>query len=500
MKSICFYFQVHQPFRLRKYRFFDIGVNHNYYDDYQNKFILRRVAERSYLPMNNLLLQLIQEYGKAFRVSFSISGLALEQFKWYAPDVLQSFKALAQTGNVEFLAETYSHSLASLRSRKEFVHQVQKHAALVEELLGVTPVSFRNTELVYSDDIADMVNDLGYKTILTEGAKHILGWKSPNFLYQSAHNPSQKLLLRNYQLSDDIAFRFSEKDWSEYPLTAEKFTGWMNEIDKEQDLLNIFMDYETIGEHQRKETGIFEFFKMLPEKILSDTDFSFRTPSEVVKIHNAVASIYAEHPVSWADEERDLTAWLGNELQDEAFEKLYAVQEQMTHCNDSQLLRDWYFLQCSDHFYYMCTKWFSDGIVHSYFNPYGSPYEAFINYMNVLSDFLIRLDKWTELDIKNNPSDPNKKSDNDKLTLEPVSGFDDLFDLPAGKVKNILKKVDNVVIAAAIKGLRRNKKDFVLKNLNLKNRNDVMGSETGVLHTRVLECRKIIAAVIDDLG
>ncbi len=493
MKSLCFYFQVHQPFRLRKYRFFDIGVNHNYYDDYQNKYILRRVAERSYLPMNRLLMELIKEYGKAFKVSFSITGLALEQFRWYAPDVLKSFQELAATGNVEFLAETYSHSLAALRNRREFIDQVNKHAALTEELLGVKPVTFRNTELVYSDDIADMAFDLGYKTILTEGAKHVLGWKSPDYLYHSAHNPGMNVMLRNYQLSDDIAFRFSEKGWSEYPVTAEKFCGWLNNMEDEHELLNLFMDYETFGEHQKAESGIFDFFKAMVGQVLSDTDFVFATPQEISLKHKPVDAVHVPHPISWADEERDLTAWLGNELQDEAFEKLYSVQETMMKCQDEELLRDWNFLQGSDHFYYMCTKWFSDGEVHSYFNPYGSAYEAFINYMNVLSDFLIRVDQMSCYDRTDLTAEINGDL-NEKIT-HPVNGsFDDLFNLSDKAIKRLMKDIDSDVIAAALKGLGRKKKEFVLRLLSIRKRNEVGNFTAAISHEQVKEARLFIAA------
>jgi alpha-amylase len=386
------YFQVHQPLRLRTYRFFDIGAYHNYYDDYQNKFILRRIADRCYLPMNRLLLDLIKEYGAAFKVSFSISGIAMEQFRMYAPEVLQSFQKLAATGNVEFMAETYSHSLCSLRSRKEFEMQVNAHRDAVKKYFGQEPVTFRNTELIYSDEIGQMVADLGFKTMLTEGAKHILGWKSPNFIYCNAINPKLKVLLKNYQLSDDIAFRFSDRGWSEWPLNADKYVEWLNRIDPKHEVVNLFMDYETFGEHQWKESGIFSFMKTLPARVFTHSDFSFSTPSELGEKLQPVAAIHVEDPISWADEERDLTAWLGNELQDDAFAKLYEVEDLVHQTDDESIRFDWRFLQASDHFYYMCTKWFSDGDVHRYFNPYGSPYEAYINYMNVLSDFRLRLE------------------------------------------------------------------------------------------------------------
>jgi len=392
MRSICFYFQVHQPFRLRTYRFFDIAAKHNYYDEYSNKSIMKKVAEKCYLPMNELLLELIKEYGAAFKVSFSISGTALEQFELYAPEVLESFKKLAKTGNVEFLAETYAHSLASLISKEEFSNQVEKHVALIEKHFEQTPTTFRNTELIYSDDIGKIVSELGYKLMLTEGAKHVLGWRSPNFMYASGPNPSLKLLLKNFRLSDDIAFRFSHQGWSEWPLTAEKFVDWLENSDPTEEVVNLFVDYETFGEHQWAETGIFNFMKSLPSRVFSHSNFVFSTPAELGKKLQPVAPIHVPYPISWADEERDLTAWLGNDLQNEAFGKLYKLENKVKLSNDPDILRDWYYLQTSDHFYYMCTKWFSDGAVHKYFNPYVTPYDAFINYMNVISDFAIRVD------------------------------------------------------------------------------------------------------------
>lgn len=393
-RSICLYFQIHQPFRLRTYRFFDIGADDHYYDDYQNRYLIRRISEKCYLPANATLLNALNNIEEDFKVSFSISGTALEQFIKYSPEVIASFRSLAETGKVEFLAETWAHSLAALKSKSEFETQVKKQAQLIEQYFGQKPVTFRNTELVYSDDIAEMVAEMGFKTMLTEGAKHILGWKSPNFLYSSADEPKLNLLLRNYRLSDDIAFRFSNQAWSEWPLTADKFSDWLNMIPSNEPVVNLFMDYETFGEHQWAETGIFDFLSALPYSVLKNTDFAFRTPSEVSEILKPVSSVFVPYPISWADEERDLTAWLGNEMQDEAFDKIYALAEKMQKVTDGKLLSDWYKLQSSDHFYYMCTKWFSDGEVHKYFNPYNSPYEAFINYMNVYSDFVIRVDNY----------------------------------------------------------------------------------------------------------
>ena len=393
MRNICLYFQVHQPFRLRTFRFFDIGKEHNYFDDYLNRSIMHKVATKCYLPANALILKMIKKYKDEFKVSFSISGIALDQFRMYQPEVIKSFQKLAQTGSVEFMAETYAHSLSALKSEKEFKQQVAQQAALIEELFGQKPTTFRNTELIYSDKIGASVAKMGYKGMLTEGAKHILGWKSPNFIYHSTLAPKLKILLRNFTLSDDIAFRFSDRKWSEWPLTPEKFVEWLNALPKEEDIVNLFMDYETFGEHQWEETGIFEFLKKLPEKILKQTDYTFVTPKEAFERLNPVGPIEVTYPISWADEERDLTAWLGNDLQDDAFDKLYELGKKVHRLKDEKLLKNWRYLQTSDHFYYMCTKFFSDGDVHRYFNPYNTPYDAFINYMNVLADFTFMLDK-----------------------------------------------------------------------------------------------------------
>ena len=391
-KSICLYFQVHQPARLRLYRFFDIGKDSHYYDDFANRTILRRVAQKCYLPMNALLLELIEANKGAFKVAFSISGTVLEQFDRYAPEVIESFRKLAQTGCVEFLSETYYHSLAALASETEFKNQVLKHKAAIEHYFGVTPKAFRNTELVYSDAIGEMVHEMGFKTMLTEGAKHVLGWKSPNFVYTSANAPALKLLLKNSALSDDIAFRFSDRTWSDWPLTGEKYLGWLKAAVQNEEIINLFMDYETFGEHQKAASGIFDFMRALPGIVLADGEFEFVTPTQAAKKHNPVGDLDVFDPISWADEERDVTAWLGNELQNDAFNKLYDQTEKLGLLNDEALWADFGHLQESDHFYYMCTKFFSDGAVHKYFNPYDTPYEAFINYMNVLSDFILRVD------------------------------------------------------------------------------------------------------------
>lgn len=336
------------------------------------------------------MLELITRYKGKFRIAYSISGVAMEQFAMYAPEVLDSFKMLADTGAVEFLAETYAHSLISLRDKDLFGKQVAQQSELVEKYFGQKPAVLRNTELIYSDEIGDWVADMGYKGMLTEGAKHILGWKSPNFLYVNALNPRLKVLMRNYRLSDDLAFRFPNTNWNEYPLTAEKFVSWLTSLEND-DFCNLFMDYEAFGEHQSAETGIFDFMRKLPEVVFSQSKMTFRTPTEIVSKFQPVSVVSVPHPISWADEERDLSAWLGNELQDEAYTKLYELIWYMKDIRDPDLVKDWNYLQSSDHFYYMCTKFFSDGEVHRRFNPFESPYEAFINYMNVLNDFKIRV-------------------------------------------------------------------------------------------------------------
>lgn len=393
MKTVCLYFQVHQPWRLKKYRFFNMGKDHNYLDDLLNRSIMQKVARQCYLPMNALLLKLIRENEGRFRCSFSITGTAIEQFRKFAPEVLDSFKELAATGCVEFLAETYSHSLASLASKEDFAEQVALHVKTIEQEFGQKPVAFRNTELIYSDEIGAMVAEMGFHTMLAEGAKHVLGWKSPNFVYANAIDQRMRLLLRNYKLSDDIAFRFSDRGWDQWPLTAEKFGGWLASEETPGEVINLFMDYETFGEHQHADTGIFEFMRTLPAALLGTRELEFATVSEAAAKYQPVSVLHCPHTMSWADEERDVTAWIGNELQNEAFAKLYALKEKIAELNNPDFDYVWNFLQTSDHFYYMATKWLSDGDVHSYFNPYDSAYDAFINYMNVLSDFIIEVDK-----------------------------------------------------------------------------------------------------------
>lgn len=388
-KSVCLYFQVNQPTGLRLYRFFDIGKDSHYYDDYANRTAVKKAAQNCYLPMNEIILDAIKKTKGKFKVAFSISGSTLELLDRYAPEVIESFRALAQTGSVEFLCETYYNSLASVGPESEFKLQVMKHKEAVKEFFGVEPVTFRNTELIYSDSIGAQLYEMGFKTILAEGARHILGWKSANYVYNNDLKEAQKVLFRNYSLSDDLSFRFSDRNWSEWPLTAEKYTNWLESA--EGDILNIFMDYENFGSHQGAETGILEFMKALPAEVLGRKTLDFQTPSEIAKKHASVGEISVPQPTSWADEERDLTAWLGNELQQEAFNKVYALQEKLSILDDAALWADYGHLQESQNFYYMSTKFFTTGQVERKDSPYNTPYEAFINFMNVLSDFNIRV-------------------------------------------------------------------------------------------------------------
>ncbi len=394
MRTVCFYFQVHQPYRVKKYRVFDIGNDPDYFDDrsesdLNNRRIVEKVARKSYIPATKLLLELMRRHPE-FHVSFSFSGLALEQLERYAPEALDLFKQIVATGRAEVLGETYYHSLAFFYSRGEFERQVARHRDLIRRLFGVWPRVFRNTELSYRNDLAQWADHAGYAGILAEGWDPILGWRSPNYLYQPQGTSRIRLLLKNYKLSDDVAFRFSSREWNEWPLTAEKFAAWLGST--EGDTINLFMDYETFGEHQWEDTGIFHFLEQLPEEVFKNPELAFRTPSDVIALHDPKGEIDMQHVVTWADTDRDLTAWVGNPMQDAAIQQVYALEEAVLHKNDPKLLEDWRRLQTSDHFYYMCTKWSNDGDVHAYFSPYESPYDAYIAYMNALSDLRLRLE------------------------------------------------------------------------------------------------------------
>jgi alpha-amylase len=393
-KAIVLYLHVHQPYRVRHYSVFDIAQNHNYFDaEYHdrtnNERIIHKVAEKSYLPTNQRLLKLLREHPE-FRLSMSITGTIIEQLEQWAPHVLQSFKDLVDTSRVEIVGETYHHSLAFFYSQQEFEAQVDMHKRKVQEVFGQTPQVFRNTELSYNNDLAHWADKAGYKGILAEGWDKVLGWRSPNFMYRPSYTENIRLLLKNYKLSDDIAFRFGDKNWSAWPLTADKFSHWLNET-HDADIFNLFMDYETFGEHQWHESGIFDFLEHLPKEWLRGSNNKFMTVSEAIDSFEPVDYVDTPYTVTWADTERDLSAWLGNSMQSSSITKLYALEQAVLSTGDLALINDWRKLQTSDHFYYMCTKWFNDGDIHAYFSPYANPYDAFIAFMNAYHDVKYRL-------------------------------------------------------------------------------------------------------------
>lgn len=395
-RSVVLYMHVHQPKRIRPYTVFETANDHNYFDSQKwdhgshNRRLFRKVAEKSYLPTNAMLLDLLNQHPE-FRFSLSITGTLIEQAEMWGEDVLESFKKLTDTGRVEIVAETYYHSLAFFYSKSEFEAQVNAHKQKVQELFGQTPQIFRNTELAYNNDLAYWADQAGYKGILSEGWEPVLGWRSPNFVYRPSYTNNIRLLLKNYKLSDDVAFRFSNQGWEQWPLTADKYTHWLNAATQDQPIVNLFMDYETFGEHQWEDTGVFEFFRHLPAKWLEREGNGFATVSEAIVQNDPVDFIDTPQTITWADTERDLTAWLGNSMQQEALRHLYDLEERILKTGDDGLIADWRNLQTSDHVYYMCTKWFNDGDVHAYFSPYDSPYDAFLYYMNVLRDVRWRL-------------------------------------------------------------------------------------------------------------
>lgn len=388
------YFQVHQPRRLGKFSFFDIGSGRDYFDDATNEKIMQRVAERSYLPTNLLLSKLINKYPQT-KVTFSISGAALKQFERFAPDVVESFRMLATTGSVEFLGETYYHSLAYLVSPEEFSEQVQMHSNKMDELFGVRPRVFCNTDLIYSDDIGRLVDALGFKGTFTDGIDKITE-RSQNHLYRHPDR-GLRIFLRNYELSDAIAFRFLQEDRH---LTAEKYIQWLEQVPKEQNLITLGMDYATFGEHQKATTGIFKFLEDVLSTIAQQKRFSMITPSEAIELIRPLDTLTVPSYISWTDQERDLSAWMANDMQQDAFRTLSEMEEPIKNIGDRALLNTWRYLQSSDHFYYMSTKKGDDGGVHNYFSPYSSPYDAFINYMNVLSDLVRQIEKLNDVKIE----------------------------------------------------------------------------------------------------
>ena len=400
MKAICFNFEIHQPVRLKRYTFFDIGNDHYYYDDFLNDDIIARIAERSYIPAARTLLKMVEDTKGKFRFSISISGVAIEQLEQYVPEFIDILRKLAATGKVEFVAMPYARSLASLTDPEEFASQVKVHSEKIQQLFGVKTKVLRNTELIYSDEIAPQIVAMGYKGVMTEGAKHILGWKSPNYVYSAASAPKLKILLRNAKLSEDIAARFSDSSWAAFPLTADKYIDWIAQTPADEQIVNLWLNLETFGGQQPAETGIFQFLEALP-RFAEERGVEFWTPTEAVTKLKAVDSLSVMHPISAADEARDTSAWLGNKLQNEAFRKLYSVAERVRLCDDRRLKQDWWYLQGADNFYYMSTKHFADGAVHSMFSPYETPFQAFTNYMNALSDFIVRVEEQYPMSIEN---------------------------------------------------------------------------------------------------
>ena len=393
MPSVCFYFEVHQPMRLNRFSVFNIGQNGDslstYFDRKLNQDIFEKVAKKCYLPTNRLLLDLINEFNGKFRISFSLTGTFVEYCERFMPEVLDSFKDLFKTGAVDLIEETYYHSLSSLYDElDEFEEQVKMHRQMIKRIFNYEPKVFRNTEAIYDNRIAKKIEELGYKGIVTEGSEKVLGWRSPNFLYKSI-NADIKVLMRNYKLSDDVGFRFSVRDWPGFPLTADKYAHWMSYC--EGDVINLFIDYETFGEHQWTETGIFDFIKHLPGEVLKHKHLDFVTVSEAADRYNAVGEIDVPWAISWADEDRDVSTWLGNDMQIACFNELRDIEREIKKQDDNDLLHAWRLLQTSDHLYYVSTKGFEDGNVHAYFSPYDAPYDGFINYMNILQDLKQRV-------------------------------------------------------------------------------------------------------------
>jgi alpha-amylase len=399
-RNLVLYFQIHQPKRLGNFRFFDIGSGNSFYDEELDKEIIQRIAHECYLPANAVLLEMIRKHPK-IKIAFSISGVMIDQLDEYAPEVLKSFRELASTGSVEFLSETYYHSLSCMVPGKEFESQIQKHAEKIYEEFGVRPSVFRNTELIYNDEIGRRISKLGYKGVITDGLDRNLGDRSPNHVFQHPDQEKLKILTRNSQLSDDIAFRFVEYGKI---LTAEKYMSWLNDVPGSEEVVTVAMDYETFGEHHKKELGIFKFLEELLGRIAKSRSFEMVTPSQAIRNHKSHSTLSVPYYISWADRERDLSAWLGNEMQRDAFDQILALEFDVKNTNDPVIIEQWRNLQTSDHLYYMSTKKGSDGTIHSYFSPYPSPYEAFINFMNVITDFSMRVKILTRNSLEENRS------------------------------------------------------------------------------------------------
>ena len=397
MKTVCLYFEIHQNIHLKRYRFFDIGTDHYYYDDYENERSISETAERSYVPALEALIEMAERYGSYFKCAISLSGCAIEQLENHAPQVIELLQKLGETGCVEFLAEPYSHGFSSLKNPECFKEEVTRLCKKVKALFGQEPKIFRNSCLIYSDEIGEMVANMGFKGMLAEGAKHVLGWKSPHFVYHCNRNPNLKLLLRDYSLSEDISFRFNDSSWSEYPLFADTYANWIANLPEEDQVINLFMELCALGIFQPLSSNILEFMKALPEQ-LKQRGVVFSTPSEICAKIKSVGELNVEYPTSWVDEERDLSPWLGNVMQQEALEKLYSIADRVRICRDRRLMQDWDYLQASNNLRFMSTKPNSYG---GYRGIYDSPYDAFTNYMNILGDFITRVKNLYPDEIEN---------------------------------------------------------------------------------------------------
>lgn len=397
MKTICLYFEIHQIIHLRRYRFFDIGRDHYYYDDYENERSINDIAERSYVPALNALIEMANAHPGFFKVALSLSGVGLEQLEIHAPQVLDLLGQLNDTGCLEFLCEPYSHGLASLGNEASFREECMRMKSKIKEMYGQEPKVFRNSSLIYSDDIGALVADMGFEGVLTEGAKQVLGWKSPHFVYENPIDPSLKVLLRDYKFSDDISLRFNNSDWEEYPLFADTYMDWIASLPQEEEVINIFMELSALGIFQPLSSNILEFLKALPQ-CAKDRGISFSTPSEVIKNYPSVGAIDVPYNISWVDEERDTSCWLGNDMQREAFSKLYSVAERVHICTDRRIKQDWDYLQASNNFRFMTTKHIGVDINRGI---YDSPFDAFTNYMNILGDFISRVNNLYPVDMDN---------------------------------------------------------------------------------------------------
>lgn len=452
MKTICLYFEIHQIIHLKRYRFFDIGRDHYYYDDYENERSITDIAERSYIPALDTLLGMTKEYGKYFKVAFSLSGVGLEQLEMYAPAVIEKLQELNATGCVEFLAEPYSHGLSSLANEESFREDVKRMQKKIKEMFGKEPKIFRNSSLIYSDEIGAQVAAMGFKGMLTEGAKHVLGWKSPHYLYSCSLNPNLKLLLRDYTLSDDISLRFNNSAWDEYPLFADVYVDKIAKLPEEEQIVNIFMELSALGIYQPLSSNILEFLKAIPA-CAKAKNITFSTPSEIVKNCKSAANLDVPYPMSWTDEERDVSSWLGNVMQREAFNKLYSVADRVRICTDLRIKQDWDYLQASNNFRFMTTKPMSVGMNRGI---YDGPYDAFTNYMNILGDFISRVNSLYPVDM-----------DNEELNslLTTIKNQDEELALKQKEVTRLQAKVKKLETASGPKAKATTKKTPVKKTV-----------------------------------